>query len=69
MATVFRPIWGKEAAIPQTATKGSLYITTDTGKIFLDTTDDISGRIDLNPQNICDITIEDDVLVVKKGDA
>lgn len=66
MTTPFKPVWGKESSLPQNATKGNVYFTTDTGKIFLDISNDINDRKMLY-SSYCDIDIDDEVLIVTKG--
>lgn len=37
MPTLFQPKWGLKSDLPEETTPGSIYITTDTQEIFLDT--------------------------------
>lgn len=46
MPTLFQPKWGLKSDLPEETTPGSIYITTDTQEIFLDTSG--GGRISLN---------------------
>lgn len=49
---------GLEADLPTTYNIGYVYITTDTGKIFMDTTSSESGRIQLGGTDVDDGSLD-----------
>ena len=67
MAVPFKPIWGKESALPNVAVKGNVYFTIDTGKIFLDISNRIEERKLLYASQY-DINMEEETLVIDKGE-
>lgn len=65
MAIPFKPVWGNESALPTTANKGNVYFTIDTGKIFLDISNDVNDRKLLYSSQY-DINMNEETLVITK---